>query len=587
MTSSQRSRLADLALDRGGLLALVVLGVYLALAPTFIVDGDNAEMSTLAMTGGAAHPPGYPLYVLYLRAMSWLPGSSAAHTAALATAILGAAAILVLHGACRAWGARPLGASIAVAILAGAPVVLRLHTSAEVFALNDLIIALVLWLSATEGPLRGMRRVVVLAFVAGLGMSNQHTVALLAPVGLLGAIRGVRESQRCTAVIALGAGAFALGLAPYLYLLVAPDSAGSWGQVGSFSELLAHFTRADYGGLGAFAVAEGEIDPVANIGALLSTLGRAWWWAPGLLGLVVLGLRSVRAGAGEPRWGWAMLAVSFVIAGPLLIARFNIAPTGIGLAICQRFHLFVVVLLTIPVAIGIDLVVRNAVVRRGLREALAVAVFAASTGLSLPHLLSIHSPAIEKGVVNLLRSLPDAAVLITTADDLHWGTLYAQQVLGVRRDVDAISWGIASRPWYRARIATRGIVIDPNRSADGVPSVRVALQVFRANRSLFVEASLGAILTVFPSHPYGAVVRVLPHGTKLPSLDEIVAINKELFRSFDLAYPQPGPDAEYAAMVHARYAQTWDVLARALVQAGRMDDAAEARALVRQLVSSE
>lgn len=587
MTSSRRSWLADLALDRGGLLTLLALGVYLALTPTFIVDGDNAEMSTLAATGGAAHPPGYPLYVLYLRAMSWLPGSSAAHTAALATAILGAASILVLHAACRAWGARPLGASIAVAIVAGAPVVLRLHTAAEVFALNDLIAALVLWLSATGGPLRGMRRVVLLAFVGGLGMSNQHTVVLLAPVGLLGAFRGMREaSQRRAATVAIGAGALALGLAPYLYLVVAPHSAGSWGEVGSFSELLAHFTRADYGGVGAFGVADGDIDPVANVGALLHTLGRAWWWGPGLLGLVVLGYRSVRSGTGEPRWGWGMLAVSFVLAGPLLIARFNIAPMGIGLAICQRFHLFVVVLLTVPVAVGIDLVVRNVVVRRGLREALAVAVFAVSAGLSLPHLLSIHSPAMEKGVVNLLTSLPDRAVLITTSDDLHWGTIYAQEVLGIRRDVDAISWGLAALPWYRARFAARGIVIDPNRSAEGVPSVRVALQVFRANRALFVEVSLGAILTAFPSYPYGGVVRVFPHGTKLPSLDEIVAINEQLFATFDLAYPQPDPDAAYAALVHHRYALTWDSLARALAQAGRTEDAAAARALVRQLAPS-
>ena len=75
-----------------GLLSLVILAIYLWLAPSFISDGDNAEFSTLSVTGGVAHPPGYPLYVLYLRAMSWLPGSSGAHTAALATAILGALA---------------------------------------------------------------------------------------------------------------------------------------------------------------------------------------------------------------------------------------------------------------------------------------------------------------------------------------------------------------------------------------------------------------------------------------------------------------------------------------------------------------
>ncbi len=592
---SRRSRLADLALDRGGLLAFVALGLYLALTPEFIVDGDNAEMAILSVTGGAGHPPGYPLYVLYLRAMSWLPGSSPAHTAALATAILGAAAILAMHAACRAWGARPLGASVAVAILAGAPVVLRLHTSAEVFALNDLLAALVLWLAAAAGPLRGIRRIAVLGFVAGLGMSNQHTIVLLAPVGVLGAIRGIREaSLPRPASAGIGVAALALGLLPYAYLLVAPDTAASWGQVGSLSELVAHFTRADYGGIGAFAVAEGRIDPLANLGALVQTLGRAWWWAPGLLGLVVLGYRAIRTGTGEPRWGWAMLALSFVLAGPLLVARFNIEPKGIGLPICQRFHLFAVVLITIPVAVAIDLGVGWVAARisvrtserRGLREVFAIAVLAASTGVSLPHLLATHSPAMEKGVVNLLRSLPDRAVLITTSDDLHTGTIYAQQILGVRRDVDAITWGLAVMPWYRERFAARGIVIDPLRSEAGVPSVRVAREVFRAKRSLFVEMSLSAILKEFSSYPHGLVFRVYPPGQSAPILDEIVAINKDLFASFDLAYPEPGPDAEYAAQMHDRYALTWHILANALGAAGRLEEAAAARALITQLAPS-
>ena len=49
-----------LAFDRGGLVGLVALVAYGVLASPFIVDGDNAEFSTLAHTGGLAHPSGYP-----------------------------------------------------------------------------------------------------------------------------------------------------------------------------------------------------------------------------------------------------------------------------------------------------------------------------------------------------------------------------------------------------------------------------------------------------------------------------------------------------------------------------------------------
>src|ERR1041384_8031069 len=82
-----------------GLCALVV---YAALASPYVVAADNAEFAALGALGGGAHPSGYPLYVLWLRAWSWLPGATAAHTAALATAILGGLSIAVLHAACRA-----------------------------------------------------------------------------------------------------------------------------------------------------------------------------------------------------------------------------------------------------------------------------------------------------------------------------------------------------------------------------------------------------------------------------------------------------------------------------------------------------
>ena len=106
----------------GGWLGLAALIAYAALASPHIVDGDNAEFATLAAIGGRAHPSGYPLYVLWLRAWSWLPGSPA-YAGALATAVLGALAVVALHAACRAWGARPLAATITTAVFAAAPVI--------------------------------------------------------------------------------------------------------------------------------------------------------------------------------------------------------------------------------------------------------------------------------------------------------------------------------------------------------------------------------------------------------------------------------------------------------------------------------
>ncbi|HEX7840175.1 MAG TPA: DUF2723 domain-containing protein, partial [Kofleriaceae bacterium] len=87
------------AARRGFPIALCALIAYIAFASPHVVDGDNAEFATLGAIGGRAHPSGYPLYVLWLRMWSWLPGTPA-HAAAIATALLGALAIAVLHAAC-------------------------------------------------------------------------------------------------------------------------------------------------------------------------------------------------------------------------------------------------------------------------------------------------------------------------------------------------------------------------------------------------------------------------------------------------------------------------------------------------------
>lgn len=592
MRVPRASWLHALAVERGGLVTLAVAAVYVWLTPTFIADGDNAEFSTLAMTGGVAHPPGYPLYVLYLRAMAWLPGGSGAHTAALATALLGAAVAFVLHAVCRAWGARPGTASIAVAIFAGGPIVLRLHTAAEVFALNNLIAALVLWLSAAAGPLQGAARTAALAFVAGLGLANQHTCVLLAPIGILGIVRGVREARDHTLrTITLGVTALAAGLVPYLYLLVATRTAASWGHPDSLASLVAHFTRADYGGIGAFSPVPGEIDPIRNIGAFVRTLLRSWLWLPAVLALATLGYRAARTARGEPRAGWIMLAVSFLLAGPLLIARFNVPPDGFGLYIVHRFHVLPLVLLTIPCAIGVDSIVHWVERRRSvellrrpfIRELFAIALFAGAVGASLPYILATHSPAVEKGIVNLLESLPKDAVVMATADDIHFGSLYVQEVRRIRTDVAVVA-PMTTLPWYREWHAQRGLSIDPYAPGDEVLSVRVARQILATGRPLFVEISLGRILQTFESYPYGVVFRVLPPGTHPPGLDDILAINRDLFARFDLGYAKPDERAVYAAEVHHRYARTWNILARALADAGRHEEARAASELMRDLM---
>ena len=433
--------------DRGGLGALVAAVVYAATASPYVVDGDNAEFVTLGTIGGVAHPTGYPAYLVWLRAWTWLPGNPA-YVAAIATGVLAALGAWALHAACRAWGARPLAATIIAGAYALGPEVLRVATEADVFAMIQLVAALVLWLAAEAGPLRGARRTLALAFVAGVGLADHVTCVMLAPVGVYGAVRGIRESARPAWLVVAGAiGALALGLAPYAYLAVTADTPAGWTVIDSPRALVDHVMRRDYGGPGAFSPHSEGIRPAANELALLATLGRGLLYAPLAIGLGWLAIACVRPrghGHTEPAWAWRWLALSLVLAGPLLVARFDVDPVDLGLYVVRRFHLLPLVIASVPAAVGLDRLVAG-LSQRYVAFAGAAAI-AGGLAFALPELGRVHSPANEVGCANLLRSLPANAVVIGVGGEIHYAAAYLQLIAGVRPAVSLGTGPLTPQP---------------------------------------------------------------------------------------------------------------------------------------------
>jgi Protein of unknown function (DUF2723) len=566
-----RRFLASCLIERGWLIGLVALAVYVALASPYLIDADNAEFATLGALGGGAHPSGYPLYVLWLRAWSWLPGTTPAHTAAIATAILGALTLGVLHAACRAWGARPGAAAITVAIFGTAPIVLQLHCEAEVFALNNLIAALVLWLAAEKGPLRGHWRAAALGLVAGLGLANNLTCALVAPIGMLGVVRAAREARITACLVAILG--LAIGLSPYAYLMIANGPA-SWGTVTTPDDLIATILRREYGGTnllpGGAQVAWNE-----SVLACLTTIARSWRWGFAAIGGVMIVVRIWRP-VGESRWAWGLLLGSFLLAGPLLASWFNIDPHGIGLYICQRFHVLPALLLAVPVSAALELACAR-FDRPVVTTLLAVLTFGALAIVDLPRLDRLHSPAMELGVQNLLRSLPPDAIAVVISEDQCFGGRYLQLTRGERPDVALVCSELLRRDWYRAAWARRGLAMPSD------PGPPLAYALVRTGRPVFVDRGLTRVLAVFPSYPFGVTYRVLPRGTAPPPSSEVAEINRELYRAFSLDYPRPGRDDGFAAVAHRRYTAAWADIASRLDAAGDHDGARAAFELARSL----
>jgi hypothetical protein len=573
-----------------------VTATYGYTATRFVGGGDSGEFATMLAQGGVPHPPGYPLYVLYLRAMCWLPASSPAHAAALATALLGAAAVLAVMLACTSWGASVPAAAAAGAVFAFSPLAWRAATEAEAFALNALIAAGILALAGPACRLGVRTRLGMLGLLLGLGLANHHSIVLLAPAVLWGVLRPLIRRNARPRDLALFAIAIAFGLIPYAYTWhVAAHSAGRWiwGDPGSLSGLLHHFARGDYGTT-RLGVVGGDPKPLLHVGLLVSRTITDLWIVPPIIaiaGMVWLFARRPEPAPPVSRIDGGVLLLTALTAGPFFVSRFNIDPVGIGASVVERFYLLPELLVCIPLALGVDLaagrlrertMAERAATPPWIAVVVTVAAAVAGTFTAWPQVREHHRPTIEIYARNTLESAPKDAVILGTGDHRLYGFLYAQHALGIRPDVVYLDPNMWRYRWYRRLLgpALRRSVYEPDGSS--VSTVALAESLLATGRPLLVTNLFTTAIThELPSYPFGTLIRVLPRGTAPPSPDEVERTNLQLDAGFGHELSPPKRPETWASDVQETYARPWFALAKAFAVQGLAErsEASRTRAL--------
>ncbi len=551
--------------------------LYWLTAATTVLGADNGEFCTLFATGGVAHPSGYPLYVLLLRAFAWLPAPTPAHGAAIVTAGIGLGAAVLLFHACRAWGSGASAAALAAVVYALSPVAWDLSTQAEVFALNAAIAAAILWLAAPEGPARGVARVAWLGALAGLGLSDHHTIVLLAPVGLYGAALGARESTEPLRAWLLGAGALLLGLLPYgtlpLFARGDPLTHFVWGDVTTLRGIVAHFRRADYGTT-TLALGNAPLRPLAQLMALARRLFVDLRVVPPLIGVAVLVAKCAGRGVANrtERVAFVSLAAAFLLAGPLFVLFMNVPATPEGAAIVRRFHLLPALLLCVPFAVGAEALLGRASAL--LRGAAIAGVICLDVWLGLPGIANERRPMLENYVLDTLATVPENAVVFGSGDERVFGFLYAKLGLGVRRDVTFVSPILLHYGWYHRRVEAELGMTLPGPKHGSISTVDLAATVLSHGRPLFLaDAGTGAILRAFATFPVGTVIVVLPPGASPPPPDALERTNVALYARYRIDPSVRNARQAWTAGPRQAYARPWYTLAAAF---GARGDAAGA-----------
>lgn len=552
------------------------LVAYFGLACPYLLGGDEGEFTALFARGGVAHPPGYPLWTLLMRGMGWMPGASPSLAAARVTALWGALAVGMLYAACRSWGASRGASAIACVVYAFAPLTWTYATQAEVFAFNAVLCSALLALAGPASVLRGARRMVGVGLVLGLGLSHHPTFLAMGPAALLAVARAWREQgaegRRRSSL--LGCAALLVGLAPYAYLVWAsrhPEGRWVWGGPMGASGLLGHLLRVDYWR----ERVEDTRAPVpgAHIAALWHSLGVATLW----VGLPVAGLGLVR-GLLRDRAGSVAIVACWVLAGPAVLATLVGRPVGIYALIIERMHILPALVLSVPLAWGIDLLLDRAPDRAQpwIAGALAAAVLAVDVWRVPPLIAEYERPAVQHYLEDTLTIVPPRSMLVGVGDHRFFGFLVEQRILGRRPDVVYVDAGLIRLEWYRARVAAA--------LGDGVrvgsdPRELVAAEA-STGRPVYLTDSIEDLTPAgFDDVALGTVVHVLPPGTPAPTPEELERTNLDLARGFHRDPTRPEDPWSWAGESDGTYARPWIALARAF--GARGDAAAAARCLAR------
>ena len=196
--------------------AALVLNLTTA-APT-VMEGDGAELQTIAARGGVAHPTGYPTWTLCARLFQRVWPGEPARRATAVSAVAGAVALVALLRILERVRAAS-GTAVAGVILVGTGVTFRWASIyPEVYALATLFFLLGLerTLDAARRPTTG--RVFVATALLSLAVTGHvlfaAAVAVLGVYLLIGAARGADATQRWGMAMALGV---TVGFLPYLY----------------------------------------------------------------------------------------------------------------------------------------------------------------------------------------------------------------------------------------------------------------------------------------------------------------------------------------------------------------------------------
>ena len=232
---------------------LIFLGFFLFFLffqSTSFYGGDAGDLVTAAITGSTAHPPGYPLYSLLGYILSFIPISTPAWRVGLLSSLAAAGTLTVVYYIIVKITKDKLPSIIAAATLGSTYLFWLYGIVPEVFALNALLMSLLLYISFWFSEEPTVKKLYGIAVLIGLGLAHHHIIVFSLPAVFYFLWQQRKFAQHTTwKQKGTMIGFLFLGILPYSWAIIAGLRTAplTWSDPVTVENFLRLVSRADYG----------------------------------------------------------------------------------------------------------------------------------------------------------------------------------------------------------------------------------------------------------------------------------------------------------------------------------------------------
>ncbi len=449
------------------ILFLTLFIVYLsALCPT-IYAGDSSLFAAASFSLGSAHPPGYPLFIIMGKLLTFLPFGNIAFKVNLVNALFGSLACLMVFKTSMELHGNRFASYGAAGICAISPLFFIESVKAEVYTLNSFLAMFVFYLGLKILKGGNFLKLSLLGFfIIGLGLGNHHTIGFMGLVLLYPVALRWKEISLKWVILAFLV--FSVGFSVNLFLYLrsaAMDHSGGlivYSRAGNWDEFVKILLRKVYRGSSTMATV-----------TRAASFGKSWLYGlkhslvyvayPGtkpVLLFLILGLISLRKQKKELFYFVFSFMVWFAVLGRMVWGGQEVKNEDI--AVISVFFLPSLPILYCLASEGFSSVL--ALLKRS-SSALLPVFFAYAFALLLPLSLlpySYKTADLSKTPIaydygrDMLSSLPVKSLLMNYHDNAIFIVFYMRAIERLREDILVIDtagrkdiYGMESSPQWK------------------------------------------------------------------------------------------------------------------------------------------